>query len=230
MSELRRVSFSSALVRAYRHRRFADLCVAVANKLEGGDFYSGTVRDILGKYHGVKVGAYSYGECMIPGAFPPGVTIGRYVSVAAGVRVYVRNHPLDHLSLHPFFFNSQLGWLEKDTIDFGSLEIGHDAWVGTYAVITPGCKRIGVGATVGAGSVVTHDVPDFAIVVGVPGKVVRYRFPEETRNLILASQWWEKSIQECARYMQDMNLSLSSDPSRHPLLKSVAKAEAPVYA
>jgi acetyltransferase-like isoleucine patch superfamily enzyme len=52
--------------------------------------------------------------------------------------------------------------------------VGHDAWIGDYVVITPRCRRIGIGAVVGAGAVVTRDVPDYAIVAGVPAKVVGY--------------------------------------------------------
>jgi acetyltransferase-like isoleucine patch superfamily enzyme len=217
ISELRRTAFSPILIRLYRFVRFRRLAIALALRLEGGEFFSFTLREILNRYHGVRAGAYTYGECMVPGSFPRGVTVGRYVSMAPGVRVFLRNHPLDRLSLHPFFYNRQLGWVPEDTISSGRLEIGHDAWIGERAIVTPGCKRIGIGAVIGAGAVVTRDVMDFAVVAGNPARVIRYRFPEEICTLIRESRWWEKSIDECAASLSYMTASLD-DPWQHPLL------------
>src|SRR5687767_6570682 len=94
---------------AYTIRRLRRFCLALLLRLEGGEFYSGTLRLILKRSHGVQVGAFSYGTCTIPGAFPEGVVVGRYVSVGPNVRVFLRNHPLDTFSLHPFFYNCKLG-------------------------------------------------------------------------------------------------------------------------
>src|ERR1017187_4066715 len=178
MTGPRRSILSSAILAAYRWGRVRGICMSVLEQLEGGAFYSSTLRRILERYHGVRVGAYSYGECMVPGSWPAGVRVGRYVSVAPGVRVFLRNHPYDRLSMHPFFYNKKLGWVAEDTITSGTLEIGHDAWIGERVIITPGCRRIGIGAVVGAGAVVTKDVPDFAMVGGNPARLIRYRFPE----------------------------------------------------
>lgn len=218
MSELRRCLLAPWLLSIYRWQRFRWLSLGVIRRLEGSDFYSATLRDILDKYHGVRVGAYSYGECMIPGSFPPGVTVGRYVSVASDVRVFLRNHPFERLSLHPFFYNSHLGWLKEDSVSSGSLNIGHDSWLGERAIITPSCKHIGIGAVVGAGSVVTKDVPEFGIVAGNPARLIRYRFPEELRELIKASRWWEKSVDECALFIRHMTEPLLATSLHHPLL------------
>lgn len=171
----------------------------------------------LEKYHGVKVGAYSYGPALTPEAFPSGVTVGRYVSIAAGVKIFVRNHPVRHFSLHPFFYNSILGYIKDDPIKFGILNIGHDSWIGHSAMITPGCTNIGIGAIVRAGSIVTKNVPDFAIVAGNPGKILRYRFDSDTINDILESGWWNLNINDIVSHMGYMILPLS-EVLRHPLL------------
>lgn len=196
--------------------------MGLVRRLEGNDFYSATLRDILASYHGVKVGAYSYGPCLEPGLFPPGTKIGRYVSIASGVRVLNRNHPTDRLSTHPFFYNSKLGVVEEDTIACTSLEIGHDAWIGANSLITPGCSRIGIGAVVGAGAVVTKNVPDFAIVVGNPARVLRYRFPEPVCDVIRRSEWWGQPVEVCSRVLAAMTRRLD-DPWEHPLLGKIVE-------
>ena len=187
-------------------------------RLEGHDFYSATLREIIATYHGVTVGAYSYGPCLEPGVFPPGATIGRYVSIASGVRVLNRNHPTDRLSTHPFFYSSKLGLVDEDAIACTSLEIGHDAWIGANALVTPGCSRIGIGAVVGAGAVVTKNVADFAIVVGNPARLLRYRFPESMCDVIRRSEWWEQPVEVCSRFLSTMTGKLD-DPEEHPLLR-----------
>ena len=200
-------------------RRTREQALDYAIRWEGGQFFSQTARWIMMKVYGVEVGDYSYGECFKPTAFPPGVRVGRYVSIGPDVRVFLRNHPMDRLSTHPFFYNASLGLVQTDSIDAGTLEMGHDSWIGARSVILKGCKRIGIGAVVGAGAVVTRDVPDFAIAVGNPAKVVRMRFEPEISAAILKSRWWEKSITECARHLQEMALSMNSVKANHPLLK-----------
>jgi acetyltransferase-like isoleucine patch superfamily enzyme len=219
--ELRRSAAAPILTAIYRmlhgerrwkvSRRICSLLL----RLEGKGWRSGTVRDLLRRYHQVDVGAYSYGECMIPGIFPPGVVVGRYTSIAAGVRVFNQNHPLDQLSMHPYFYESQLGVIERNHLSRRTLTIGHDVWIGQSAIITPGCSRVGIGAVIGAGAVVTKDVDDFAIVAGNPAKLIRHRFSEPMRKSILQSRWWERSIDDLAEHVDLMTRPLTESDMDH---------------
>jgi virginiamycin A acetyltransferase len=169
-------------------------CFRTLARLEGGDFVSQSCRRLLWEDYGVSVGLYSYGACLIPGCFPRGVKVGRYVSVAHTVRVTLQNKPTDRLAMHPYFYEVQHnGGIESGIKYDVDLVIDHDAWLGDGALITPGCRRIGIGAVVGAGAVVTKDVPDFAVVVGNPAKILRYRFSEDLQKRILQTRWWELS-------------------------------------
>jgi virginiamycin A acetyltransferase len=165
-------------------------------RLEGGDIYSQTLRRIFRDYYRVDVGLYTHSECFVPGAFDRHTTVGRYCSIAQGVRTMNRNHPLEFKSTHAFFFNPELGLIREDPINYLPLEIGNDVWIGAKAVILPNVRKIGDGAVIGASAVVNKDVPPYAVVVGNPARVVRFRFPPEVISRLLASRWWEKPIEE----------------------------------
>jgi acetyltransferase-like isoleucine patch superfamily enzyme len=162
---------------------------------------SGTWRKILRERHGVEVGAFSYGGLIDSGGFHRGTRIGRYCSFGEGLRVVRRNHPMGAISTHPLFYDDAFGLvsgLEVNRDELNPLEIGHDVWLGVGVTILPGCRRIGHGAVVGAASVVTSDVPDFAIVAGVPARPIRLRFDEPTRARLHAIAWWERPLADLA--------------------------------
>ncbi len=161
--------------------------------------YSRTLRRILSQHHGVDIGRYTYGPCLMPGGLPRGTRIGRYTSLGPQLLVFRRNHPLARISLHPFFYNYNCGVVTSDTIardEDNPLEIGNDVWVGAHAILLPNCRKIADGAVIGAGAVVTHDVPEFAIVVGNPAKVIGWRYPVELQALVKKTKWWDYDIVE----------------------------------
>ena len=179
--------------------------------------FSRTARDIMETHFCVQIGAYSYGACFDVGAFPAGTQIGRYVSLAGGVMVFQRNHPMDRLSTHPFFYNKALGVVPADNIVSTKLRVEHDVWIGYRAMITPGCSRIGLGAVVGAGALVTKDIPDFAVVAGNPAKLIRWRFSEEIRRAVEDSRWWELDLGEARRHLTAFTTPLDMNALRQIL-------------
>lgn len=176
--------------------RWRKLILRLVKRLEGGEIYSTTLRRILRDYHKVDIGMYSVGGCFDPNLFDKYTTVGRYCSIARTARVMNRNHPLQHKSIHPFFFNPFLKQCETDEIEYKPLVIENDVWIGHNAIILPNVCRIRTGAVVGAGAVVNKDVPPYAVVVGNPARVVRFRFSQKVVDELLASRWWDQSIEE----------------------------------
>jgi len=153
-----------------------------------------------------SMGDYSYvvNDCSIMYA-----EIGKFCSIAAQTRINPGNHPLERVALHHFTYRSkgyQLGPEDdKEFFDWRrahNVVIGDDVWIGHGAVILPGV-RIGTGVAVGAGAVVCKNIPDFAVAVGVPAKVIRYRFPEQTRQRLLELAWWNWDRETIALALPD---------------------------
>jgi hypothetical protein len=123
-------------------------------------------------------------------------TIGRFCSIAAHTRINPGNHPLERAALHHFTYRAAKYELGEDDDAFfdwrraSHVTLGHDVWVGHGATILPGVS-IGTGAGIGAGAVVSKDVPPFAVVVGVPGTVIRFRFAPEIQAALLRIAWWD---------------------------------------
>jgi len=165
--------------------------------LEGDSFHTQTWRAIMKKHHGVKIGPYSYGAIMVPYTLPPGSTVGAYCSIGVELIVRRRNHPIERPFLHPFFYNSHLGLIPRDAVPRDAdnpLTIENDAWIGDRVTLLSGCTKIGNGAIVAAGAVVTRDVPPYAIVAGVPARIMRFRFTDAQIAQLEASRWWERDI------------------------------------
>jgi acetyltransferase-like isoleucine patch superfamily enzyme len=144
----------------------------------------------------VEIGLYTHGGCFNPGNFDRYTKVGSFCSIAKTAYVMNRNHPMDFKSSHAFFFNPELGLVAEDRIAYTPLVIGHDVWLGHNAIIMPNVTEIGNGAVVAAGAVVSKNVPPYAVVVGNPARVVRYRFSEESIDALMDSHWWELDIED----------------------------------
>lgn len=139
-------------------------------------------------------GDYSYvvQDCSIVWA-----DIGRFCSIAASTRINPGNHPMWRAALHHFTYRSEsYGFAVKDDEEFFEwraahrVVLGNDVWIGHGSTILPGVK-IGTGAGIGAGAVVSKDVPPFAIVGGVPAKLIRFRFNEKVQEALRNLAWWD---------------------------------------
>ena len=211
------VSFlADMLFRAYRirGRRTRDIIRRLVMRLEGDAMFSHTLRRIFSEYHGIDVGMYTHGGCFVVANFPPGTQFGRYCSIAVTARAHNANHPMNLRSSHALFFNPAFGLATEPMIPRQRLVIGNDVWLGDNSIILPSVSSIGDGAVIGAGVVVHKNIPAYAVVVGNPCRVVRYRFPQETIDELLESRWWERSIAELVPELERFQSPLSGEAVR----------------
>jgi phosphonate metabolism protein (transferase hexapeptide repeat family) len=123
-------------------------------------------------------------------------TVGKFCSIAAHTRINPGNHPLDRVALSHFTYRSSAYGLGDDDEAFFDWRrsfravLGNDVWIGHGAIVLPGVS-IGDGAAIGAGSVVTKDVPPFTVMVGVPARPVRPRFPADIVAALQRIAWWD---------------------------------------
>lgn len=121
-------------------------------------------------------------------------TIGAFVSIGADVQIGIGRHPIDMVSTHPAFYsnNKSFETFANQTYveEYCHTDIGNDVWIGSRSCIM-GNIRIGDGAIVAYGAVVTKDVPPYAIVGGVPAKVLKYRFSDDIIKRLTQIKWWE---------------------------------------
>jgi len=122
----------------YKYNFLRKYILKIIEDSKNSFYKSSTIREIFKKYHKVTIGLYSYRECFIPGAFDPQTIIGRYCSIAAGVRAMNRNHPVTEFTTHPFFLTEKLVlflltllnfYLKKSAMMFG-LAIAHLSYHG----------------------------------------------------------------------------------------------------
>lgn len=149
-------------------------------------------------------------------SFIKNTKIGRYTCIATDVMTVAGSHPTSKfVSIHPAFYSTRkqsgFTYVSEDKFsDFNYIDenqkftvmIGNDVWIGSGVKIMEGIT-IGDGAVVAAGAIVTKDVPSYAIVGGVPAKVIKYRFDEETIKKLLELKWWKKDQIWIKKYADD---------------------------
>jgi acetyltransferase-like isoleucine patch superfamily enzyme len=149
---------------------------------------------VVGKYFGMNE------SCYVARA-----TVGAYCAIGARTSINPFNHPTDWLSINEFQYHpNSFDWVPEYN-DFERLPrtpdmfrhavIGNDVWTGHNVNIMAGVS-VGDGAVIGAGSVVTKDVPAYAIVAGVPAQIRKFRFPEKTIERLLRLKWWELELSD----------------------------------
>ena len=161
-------------------------------------------KDFLGNRY--NIGEYTYGKPRVlswgEGA---SLTIGKYCSISTNVTIFLGSeHRTDWISTYPFpFFWEDAKSITGHPSTKGDVVIGNDVWIGYDVTILSGVT-VGDGAAIGACSVVTKDVPPYAIVAGNPAHILRYRFDEETIKKLLKIKWWDwpdRQVHEHIRYI-----------------------------
>ena len=142
----------------------------------------------------VEMGDYSY---VVNDAQMTYTTIGKFCSIAAMTRINPGNHPMHRATQAHFTYRASAYFPgEADDAEFFAwrkshrVHIGHDVWIGHGAIVLPG-RRIGNGAVVAAGAIVTRDVPPYTIVAGNPARPVRRRFSDEIAGRLARLAWWD---------------------------------------
>lgn len=147
-------------------------------------------------------GCLGYGTYLSNNCILCATNVGRFTSIAPFVRTNGGVHPytFPYATTCPMFFSTQKQngktFAKRNSFDEfrGILSIGNDCWIGENVFLVGGIS-VGDGAVVLAGAVVTKDVPPYAIVGGVPAKIIKYRYDEETIKFLLDIKWWNKDVQ-----------------------------------
>lgn len=159
-----------------------------------------------------NVGAYSYVGSNTEIVF---ANIGKFCSIAGNSTIGMGSHTLSNISTSSIFTAKKNGtghaWSNSTSfIEYKRIFIGNDVWIGTKVLLMSGIT-IGDGAVIGAGSIVTKDIPPYAIAVGVPARVIKYRFDQQIIEKLLTIRWWnlsDEKLKEKITFFQKEKISI----------------------
>ena len=170
---------------------------------------------------GITIGDHTYGYNISTFINPfdsSEIVIGKYCSLAQGVRIISASgrHSLDCISTYPLKCSIAPGSIpvQKPEKEDLTTRIGNDVWLGLDSLVMP-CVKIGDGAVVGARSVVTSDVPAYAIVAGNPARIIRYRFTPEQIVKLERIAWWDWSDEKVEQCGNDFYLGIDDFLKKH---------------
>ena len=148
-------------------------------------------KSVISSNCSIGFGTRINGRIVIKGAAD--VTIGRYCAVGHDIKIITSNHDYKHINLQ-FDLQKKIG-ASIPHLNCEGIEMGHNVWVGDSVIILPDVK-IGNGAVVGAGSIVTKDIPPYAIAAGNPAQIIKFRFTQKTQKELEKLRWWEWPLEE----------------------------------
>ncbi|WP_210438701.1 CatB-related O-acetyltransferase [Nocardioides xinjiangensis] len=175
-----------------------------------GQLPSATRLDERADLRQYDIGRYSWGHLTVSSRGPGTMlTVGQFCSFAYGTHIVLGGeHRADFVSTYRFPayppFNETHRHLAEDTsVTRGAVVIGNDVWLGHQTLVLSGVT-IGDGAIIGAGSVVRHDIPPYAIVAGNPARVAGFRFPPEQIAALLELKWWDWPVDRIGRHLDTL--------------------------
>lgn len=167
-----------------------------------------------------RLGRHSYcGSGFI--CMHPRTTIGAFCSIGVNVSIGPSQHPIDWLSTSPFQY-VEYKKIKQDQIiypySYDPTYVGNDVWIGNNVIIKDGVS-VADGCIIGSNAVVTHDTPPYAIMAGVPARVIRYRFPPEIISELMKLKWWElpddeivklpfNNIKACIKKLREIRINI----------------------